>query len=129
MDVSIFLAKALGLYLLIMAIMMFAKEKKVKVIAKEMCSDPGMMYLSGCITLMIGILLIIVHNIWSADWRILITLLAWIIFIKGVIRTLFPHIAVRGINKIMKKKSSYQAVGVVALLVGIVLCYFGYMAQ
>src|SRR5690242_2595283 len=107
MDVSIFLAKALGLYVLIMAIMMFAKEKKVKVIVKEMCSDPAMMFLSGCMTLIIGILLVNVHNMWFSDWRILITLIAWITLIKGVIRTLFPHIAVRMINKIMKNKTTY----------------------
>lgn len=127
MDVSIFLAKALGLYVLIMAIMMFAKEKKVKVIVKEICSDPAMLFISGCITLMIGILLINVHNIWSADWRILITLIAWLAFIKGIIRTLFPHIAVRVINKIMKSKTHYQTIGVIALLIGVVLCYYGYM--
>lgn len=128
MDVSIFLAKTLGLYVLIMAIMMFAKEKKVKVIVKEICSDPAMLFLSGCITLMVGILLVNVHNIWFSDWRILITLLAWITFIKGIMRTLFPHIAVRMINKIMKNKSTYQAIGVIAILIGIILCYYGYMA-
>lgn len=128
MDVSIFLAKTLGLYVLIMAIMMFAKEKKVKVIAKEVCSDPAMLFFSGCITLMIGILLVNVHNIWMSDWRVLVTLIAWITLIKGIVRTLFPHIAVRIVNKILKKKSSYQAINVIALILGLILCYYGYMA-
>lgn len=127
MDVSIFLAKALGLYVLIMAVMMFAKEKKVKVIVKEMCSDPAMMFLSGCMTLIVGILLVNVHNMWFSDWRILITLIAWITLIKGVIRTLFPHIAVRIINKIMKNKMTYQVISGIALLIGLILCYYGYM--
>ena len=128
MDVSIFLAKALGLYTLIMAIMMFAKEKKVKVIVKEICNNPALLFLSGCKTLMIGVLLIIAHNIWVYDWRVLITLVGWLTFIKGIIRTLFPHISVRIMNKIMKKKSYYQGVSVIALLLGVILCYFGFFS-
>lgn len=128
MDVSIFLAKTLGLYILIMAIMMFAKEKKVKVIVKEICNNPALLFLSGCTTLIIGVLLIIVHNIWIFDWRVIITVVAWLTFIKGIIRTLFPHVSVRIMNKIMKKKSYYQGVSVIALLVGVILCYYGFSA-
>ena len=35
--------------------------------------------------------MVLVHNVWVADWRIVITLLAWLTLIKGIVRLNLPH--------------------------------------
>ncbi len=125
MDNSIFLAKVLGLYILIMGIVMLVKEKKVKVVIKEVCNDPAMLFLTGAISLIAGLLLVVTHNIWVTDWRVLVTLVGWLALIRGLVRMLFPHLAVRAMNGVLKKKSTYRMLAILALVLGVVLTYYG----
>lgn len=46
---------------------------------------------TGYITLLVGLVTIILHNIWSWDSRLVITLLGWSTFIKGIMKTGFPE--------------------------------------
>ena len=41
---------------------------------------------SGIITMPAGLAIVLVHNRWSADWQVLITILGWLALISGVIR-------------------------------------------
>lgn len=127
MDASIFLAKAIGFIYIVVAIMLFSKQKKVKVIVKEVCSDPAMLFMTGMISLVLGTLIVLFHNIWVWDWRLLITLIGWLAIVRGIVRTLFPHIAVKIMNKMIKKKDKYQAAAVIILVVGVVLSYYGFI--
>lgn len=128
MDVSIFLAKAIGFFFIVMAIAMFAKEKKIKVMIKEVCSNPALMFLAGEINLVIGILIVLMHNVWVWDWRVLVTLVGWMCLIKGIVRTLFPHVAVRVMNNMTKKPANFQTAAVVVGVIGLILGYYGFVA-
>ena len=44
------------------------------------------LYLSGLLSLLAGIAIVNLHNMWRADWRVIITVMGWLMTIGGIIR-------------------------------------------
>jgi hypothetical protein len=128
MDISIFLAQAFGLYLTISAIAMFVKRKRINAVIDGITTNPALLFVIAFITLILGILLILSHNIWVADWRVVITLLAWVTFIAGIVRLFFPEMIVKMANNV-KSCSVYYTITTISLLVGVYLLWIGFCAK
>lgn len=126
MDISIFLAKTLGIYLVIISLALFMNAERFKSIVYDLTNNPSLLFLTGVMALIIGILLVVSHNIWEPDWRIIITIIAWLSLIKGLIRVLFPQFANASVSIFMKNKTAYYATTFFCLLLGVALCYFGF---
>ena len=47
--------------------------------AKEFLKSRALIYLAGVLTLIPGLALVLVHNVWAVDWRVLITLFGWLL--------------------------------------------------
>jgi len=65
------------------------------------------------------------HNVWVANWPVIITLLGWIAVISGAVRVFAPDRA----TKLGKKFLSYNftmAAATFWVIVGAALCYFGF---
>ena len=100
MQTSIFLARLLGPALLIVGIGVLA-----------------------------GLAIVLVHNVWTLNWRVLITLLGWINLLRGALTILLPDKSFALGGRMMAGKHMPMTAGVVALLVGLTLSYFGYVAK
>jgi hypothetical protein len=127
MDISIFLAQALGIYLLIVSISMVFDAARVKPLILDILNNPPLLFLSGFIALIVGIALVVSHNIWVFDWRVIITLMAWSALIKGAIRVVFPQLMIETSRKWIQSNAAYYITGIALIGVGIFLCYHGFM--
>ena len=125
MAVSILLAQILGLYLVIVGTAMLVNKRYYDKAISSLFEHKGNMLLLAIFTLVLGILMVVFHNIWTQDWRVLITILCWITFIKGIIRLLFPVVIFR-CSKIVNHNYFYYPVFVIILTLGIYLLYMGY---
>jgi len=90
MEISIFFARFLGSFFLIFGLMFLTTRYLGKVI--EMTNDKAFVISTGYSTLLIGLVTVILHNVWVADWRIVITILGWFTLIKGIMKITFPEI-------------------------------------
>lgn len=126
MDVSIFLAKVIGLYLLIMAIALFVNGQKIKPIMSDLVRNPALMFMIGFICLILGLLLVIGHNLWVADWRVLITIIGWLTLIKGVSRVIYPQMDSKMVNFFLESHSAIYIAALIDLVLGVFLIYFGF---
>lgn len=88
METSLFLAKALGLYMAIACFGLLVNIRARKAIIHAF-EDEGRIVLSGVTALIIGILIVISHNVWTYDWRVIITLSGWAALLKGIARIYF----------------------------------------
>lgn len=127
MDISIFLAKALGLYLVIISISMLINVSRFTSILNDIIDNPSLLLFSGALALIFGILLVLTHNIWQFDWRVVITIIAWLSLIKGIIRVLFPQLSFGLIRYFSQNTTAYYLSGLISLLLGVFLCYFGFI--
>ena len=78
MQTSLFLAKLLGPVLFVTGIGLLANRAGYQAMAKEFLKSRALIYLAGLLALIPGIALVLVHNVWAADWRVLITLFGWL---------------------------------------------------
>lgn len=124
MDISIFLAKVISLYLIILSIAIFINSARFPSMLNEIFVTPANIFMAGILTLIIGILLVVSHNIWQANWRVVITILAWLTFISGIIRVACPQFAFNRLKKMTK--GGFVTISVIALLIGLFLGYFGF---
>ena len=85
------------------------------------------MYLSGFLALIIGNLLVVSHNVWTADWRVIITIFGWLSLLKGVVRLFFPSIAIKNVDTLLRNKLLVPLLVVFGAL-GLYLSYIGFMA-
>jgi len=121
MDISIFFARFLGGFFVIFGMLFIVTRQLGKTI--EMTDDKAFVISTGYITLLLGLVTVVLHNLWVADWRIAITLVGWgwrvaitIIgwawLIKGILKTGFPEF----INKHAQKFARKEAVSAVILM-------------
>jgi hypothetical protein len=73
-----------------------------------------------------GVAVVLTHNVWTPDWRIVITLLGWLAAIGGAMRIMVPQQSERIGRWFTAHSASLTAAAVVWLAIGAVLCFFGY---
>lgn len=127
MDISIFLAKVLGLYLLIISFAMLIHADKFRRMIPDM-DTPIFRFFGGVMALMMGLLIVVSHNVWEMDWRVLITIIGWLALLKGVMRLIFLGFANTLIEIYSKNKKVYLVTVLILFLIGLYLSYEGFAA-
>jgi hypothetical protein len=123
---SIFLAKLMGPVALVLAISLFMHTEAFRAMAQEFLHSPALIYLAGLLTMTAGLAVVLTHNVWVANWPVLITLFGWLATIGGAARIAFPD-QVRTTGEAMLRKPMTMTIGgAVWLAIGAVLCFFGY---
>jgi uncharacterized protein YjeT (DUF2065 family) len=122
---SLFLAKFFSIYFFIIGLAMLSCTASFRSRALSYANHEGLMLLGGIITLLLGIFLILVHSYWVYNWHVLITVLAWLTFVKGIVHVLCPDIAKRMIQK-MDNQNTYRIGGLICLALAVYLGYHGF---
>src|SRR5258708_25168957 len=127
MQTSIFLAKLLGPILLIAGIAMLVNRKGLDALAHELLRSSLLLFLLGLIDFSIGLAIVLNHNVWIADWRVLITLLGWLLIVRGAVRVLIPDQVKPLGAKLLKNANVVTGSLAGTVVVGLVLSYSGYV--
>jgi hypothetical protein len=126
MGTSIFLAKLIGPVCLVIGLALLTNGAAFRTLAGEFLNSPALTFLSGVITLPAGLAIVLTHNVWTGDWRILITILGWLAIVSGAARMLAPQRAVAVGRTLLANPSTLYISTGVYLLIGALLCFFGY---
>lgn len=118
-----FLALMLGWYLVIMGLFLILRGDFVVAGLRELIGHRAIMLVVGVLTLVLGLLMVISHNIWVMGWPIIITIIAWLTLIGGLLRLFFPDTVYKIWNKTIDKPKKLIAYGVVILIIGLFLLY------
>jgi hypothetical protein len=90
--VTILLARSLGIFTVVLLASMMVRG--VSVIAATV-SDGAVMLAYAIISLAVGVAMIVCHNVWSGGLLpVAVTLVGWLIFLKGLVLLLLPTDAV-----------------------------------
>ena len=90
MNISIFLAKFWGWYLIIFFLILSFNPKRIKQIFTDL-KDEKFLIITSFIAIMVGLINILFHYIWEPSWRLIITLLGWISLFIGLALFIFPN--------------------------------------
>jgi uncharacterized protein YjeT (DUF2065 family) len=128
METSFFLAKLIGPVLIVIGLGLLVKQTDFREMATDFLASRAMIFLSGLLTLVAGLAIVLAHNVWEFDWPVIITILGWLSVGGGVFRILFPD-SVQSMGKSMLSKPTMMTVsGAIQILLGLWLCYIGYVA-
>jgi len=126
MAYSIFLAHVIGWYCVIMGLFLLFRRDQVGVIAKDVLAHRGLVVIAAVMTFILGLLLVFSHNIWVAAWPVVITVIAWLTLIAGVVRLFFPEELTRVWRKWLSNPSAIIITAAITLIVGFYLLFIVY---
>ena len=121
MDRSIFLARLLGPTFIAIALGMLINLGMYESMIAEGLRPGILFYLSGLLSLVAGLAIVNLHNTWCMDWRVIITVLGWLMTIGGIARIVLPQIAITIGSRIYGGRASTI---VAALVVGALGAFF-----
>ena len=123
MDISLIVAKVLGIYLILSGIFLGFKGKMVPYLLRDFFKHPAIIYLTGVILVFISSIYLLTNSIWDSTWRTVITIFVWAVFCKGVMYLLLPE----WLHKIVitKDVGTLRVYGFVSVMVGGLLMSLG----
>ncbi len=96
---------------------------------EQFLASYALIYLSGLLALPVGTAIVLAHNVWAPDWRAIITVLGWLAVIGGAVRIVFPQFVQHVGGAMMHAAAMPVIAGIVMLVLGGVLAFFGYRGQ
>jgi uncharacterized protein YjeT (DUF2065 family) len=126
MQTSIFLARLIGPVMALVGVSLLLNEAAFRKMAQEFLRNPALIFFSGMILMPAGLAIVLKHNVWVLNWPVIITLLGWLAVISGAMRVFAPQRATRVGKKALAHKDMTLAAAAIWLVVGVVLCYFGF---
>ena len=121
MEITIIVAKILGIYLVVSGLFIVIKGKTIPHLLKDFFDHPATVYLTGIILIFLSSMYLIQYNIWDGTWKTLVTLVAWAVMLKGLGYIFVP----KALNEssIKKYRSLFGVYGLMAIVVGIYLFF------
>lgn len=127
MILSNYLAEIWGISIVVICFSLLIKPERIKKIFTEIENEASA-FLWGFISFVIGITMILSHNIWVKDWQVIITLFGWISVIKGLSLLFLPNFLIKFTKKIEEKSSYIPFFLIIGVFVGLIITYFGFTA-
>ena len=127
--ISVFLARLLGPVCVAIAIGVLINAAAYRAMAEEFLHSGALIYVTGLLGMTAGVAILLNHNAWVADWRFLITLFGWLTTIGGAQRIVWPQGTEAAISWFLQRPTSLIIAGIIWLIIGAVLCFFGYRRE
>ena len=126
MEPAVLAARLIGPLFVVVAVGILLNGDFYTALIAEAMQSPTLIYFSGLISIIPGLAILNFHRAWTADWRVVITLLGYLLTIGGIVRIVFPLITATMAALIYSNASVLPVLGVIVLIVGAYLCFEGY---
>ena len=127
MSTSVFIARLIGPVMLVVGLAVFANPRGLREMAEEFLASRALMFLSGLLLMPAGLAIVLTHNVWTADWRVLITLLGWLIAIGGALRLFGPLFVVKAGHAMLNQPYFTSIAAAIWVVLGLLFCFFGFL--
>jgi len=112
-----YLAELWGFSLLIISLALLIHPKSIDRLW-QIAEDEMILFLAGAATLVLGIASVLAYNVWGQNWAVIITILGWLMAIKGAVILFLPEKMMKLCAILKSKSSSWISI---ALLIGVIL--------
>jgi hypothetical protein len=127
MSNSVFLARLIGPVMLVVGLSVFVHQREFREMSAEFLASRALLFLSGFILMPAGLAVVLMHNVWTADWRALVTILGWLMTIGGILRLLAPKFLLQAGQAFLREPRSTQIAGAVWIVLGLLYSALGYL--
>src|ERR1700687_2329091 len=127
MSNSLFLARLIGPVMLVIGLAVFANPRGFRGMSEEFLASRSLMFLGGLIIMPVGLAIVLTHNVWTADWRVLITVFGWLCAIGGAVRLFGPLFVVKAGHAVLNWPHFTSVAAAIWAVLGLLFCFFGYL--
>jgi hypothetical protein len=124
---SIFLAKLLGVILVVGPVVKEVRRKPFAEAAVRASESPTAIFVIGSVLFIVSTAFVLSHNIWIADWRIVVTLIGWLMLAVSLLQIFVPRSMAWPMG-VLPNASYRYVVDLGQLVVGLYLLYWGFLA-
>ena|SRR3990167_2070278 len=117
------IASVFGPLLIILGIWTIFHKENVRKVAESIIKVPAILYLGGIINLILGLIIINLHPFWRVNLAVLVTILGWVLFIRGLCDFFLPNLRI----KMMRMEHSMWIIcGLISVVWGLGLCWLAF---
>lgn len=124
MNTTILLTQVFGILFTVLGLSMLFSKKGITAALAEMSQHQGFLWLVGLVMLMFGTLFVVLSNTWTSGLALIVTIISWLILIKGVFILLFPSAAASLYGNHIKA-GLIRFSGLIVFILGLILLYKG----
>src|SRR6516164_1668892 len=107
MQLTIFLAKLIGLTMIIVSFYTLAQKRTVIALIKAMIDDRPLMFFIELVGMIAGLAMVLAHNIWSGTLAIVVTLIGWMLLIRSLVWMVLPPRTMRQLISALRLERNY----------------------
>jgi hypothetical protein len=123
------IAGFIGPLLMAMGVAMLINRHLFPEMIGQLAHNYALIFLSGVLSLLAGIAIVRVHNVWSAGWPVIITVVGWLGIVGGVARMWFPQLAAPVAETFAANSTTLLIAGLVVLALGAFLSFKAYLSD
>lgn len=128
MQTSIYLAKLMGPVIAVAGLGFLVNRPAVIAMAEDFVNSRSMIFMSGIFALIGGLAIVNTHNVWVADWPVIITIFGWLAIVGGIVRMTMPELTRSIASKMMGYTQFLTVEAILLIALGAWLSYVGYLA-
>jgi uncharacterized membrane protein HdeD (DUF308 family) len=112
--------------LMALAVAMVVNREAIREMTEEVTHHYAVVLLSGAVLLVAGLAIVRVHNVWTAGWPVLVTLVGWLAILSGLLRMVFPRQGIALAGHFGQSTTRIAGAAAVMLALGAFLTIKGY---
>jgi hypothetical protein len=113
--------------MLVIGLAVFANQRGFRDMSEEFLASRALLFLSGLIIMPAGLAIVLTHNVWTADWRVVITIFGWLCTIGGALRLFEPPSLVQAGRTLLGRAYFTPVAAAIWVVLGLLFCFFGYL--
>jgi hypothetical protein len=122
-------ARVLGPFVAILGMTVVARASEMRKLVSDFESNSVWAWVTGAFVLLIGVVVIALHPYWRGAAAIMISLLGWMIALRGLFLLAFPTVFMSAANATIGMGPVWIAVSIVLAVVGLYLTYVGWSPE
>ena len=126
MSTSVFIARLIGPVMLVIGVAVLVNRRAFRELAEEFLASRALTFLSGLLIMPAGLAIVLTHNIWAIDGRVMITMFGWVNLIGGAVRLAAPAYVMQTGLAMLKRPYFIPAVAAAWVVAGSLFCLFGF---
>ncbi|HWA00297.1 MAG TPA: hypothetical protein VG841_08280 [Caulobacterales bacterium] len=122
-------ARVLGPLLLAFGIAMIAQRQRMLAVIEGFIDDDNLLVLGGALSLLIGLVIVALHDGWRGFTQIVVSVLGWFSVIRGAAVLFAPNLVRTAAANVLVNPQIVPIVGCLLALLGLWLSFVGFTGR
>jgi hypothetical protein len=120
-------SRVLGPFLVIVDVTAIARASDMQKLLSQFEANSLWTWVTGAFILVFGLIIVAGHQYWRGAAAIIVSVLGWLVTLRGLLLLAFPKIFVSVANSVIGAQALWITVCIAAGLVGLYLTYVGWV--